>query len=153
VRRISSLINYRPIQTKDLPALFRIRASTRENSISLDELYAAGITEESVANRLQSTHGGWLCEIDGEAAGFSVGNTSTGELWVIAVRPDLEGRGIGSELLSLVERSLWSSGAEELWLVTAADRSKRAYSLYRSHGWVDDGEKGGSLRMKKTRAV
>jgi len=140
---------YREILQGDIASLFRVRVSTIENGFSLEELHAAGITEESVSKMLQSTHKGWLCEIGEQVVGFSMGDTSTGELWVIAVVPEFEGRGIGSKLLGLVEKSLWSAGAKELWLDTSADRSLRAYSFYRSHGWEDAAANGEDLRMKQ----
>jgi GNAT superfamily N-acetyltransferase len=64
-------------------------------------------------------------------------NGSTGEFWVIAVRPEYEGRGIGSELLELAEGWLWSIGWKEIWLWTSLDTRLRAYSFYRKRGWID----------------
>jgi len=144
---------YGEIQPKDIASLFKVRTSTVENAFTLEALHAWGITEESVSTMLQSTHQGWLCEIDGRVVGFSMGDTSTGELWVIAVLPDFEGRGIGAKLLGLVEKALWTTGAKELWLDTSTDRALRAYSFYRSHGWKEAEVTGENLRMKKQRPI
>ncbi len=145
-------MTFREIQIEDVPALFGVRTSTTENAFSLEELQTAGITERSVSIMLQSTHKGWLCEVNQQVVGFSIGNIATGELWVIAVLPEFEGRGIGSKILSLTEQLLWSSGLEELWLVTSVDRSLRAYSFYHSHGWEDGEVTDEGLRMKKQQA-
>lgn len=144
-------MTYRLIEEKDLAALIELRASTRENSFSREALGQIGVTEESVAAMLKTTHRGWLCEEGGRAVGFAMGDEETGELWVIAVLPDVEGRGIGSHLLALVEEWLWSCGWRELWLWTSADPRKRAYTFYLKHGWVVFETKGEMLSMKKKR--
>lgn len=140
----------RKIHSTDITSLFSVRTSTRENTFTLEELHAVGITEDSVAAMLETTHKGWLCEIDGKVVGFSIGDTITGELWVIAVLPEAEGRGVGSRLLQLTEETLADAGHAELWLETSADRSLRAYAFYRSKGWQEADIVEDSLRMTKT---
>ena len=61
---------------------------------------------------------------------------ATGELWVIAILPEYEGRGIGGKLISLAEEWLWSSGCERAWLTTDLDTSLRAYGFYRRKNWT-----------------
>jgi len=58
-------------------------------------------------------------------------------MWVIAVLPDYENRGIGAELLSRVEDWLWSAGWEQIWLTTDLNPALRAYGFYQRQGWVD----------------
>lgn len=145
-------MTYREILPEDIGALFRVRTATQENAFTLEELHALGITEESISLMLQSTHQGWLCEIDGQVVGFCMGDLSTGEIWVLAVLPEFEGRGIGSELLALTERPLWAAGYKKLWLLTGVDRSLRAYSFYKSHGWREVGVDKNDLRMEKQQA-
>ncbi len=96
-------MNYRKIESNDVPDLIALRGKTRENAISAEQLAALGITPARVIDYLRTTHQGWLCAVEGTIVGFAIGDGSTGELWVIAVLPDFEGRGIGSRLLSLVE--------------------------------------------------
>jgi GNAT superfamily N-acetyltransferase len=62
---------------------------------------------------------------------------STAELWVIAVLPQYEGRGIGSMLMSHAEEWLWSTGCARAWLTTDVDTTLRAYGFYRHRGWSD----------------
>ncbi len=141
----------RVIEPGDAGALIALRGRTRENAISVDALAGMGITAESVARKLQSTHRGWLCEEDGRVLGFAIGDGSSGELWVIAVAPEVEGRGIGSRLLASVEEWLWTCGRDTLWLWTDTDESRRAFTFYLRHGWVKTEVKDGVLHLRKKR--
>jgi GNAT superfamily N-acetyltransferase len=141
---------YREIEAHDVPDLFAVRVATRENALSREELARLGITEETVRASLATTHRGWLCEAEGRVVGFAMGNRETGEMWVIALLPEHEGRGIGAELLTRVEEWLWSEGWNEIWLTTDLDPSLRAYGFYRRNGWVDR-ETTSNLRYMKKR--
>jgi GNAT superfamily N-acetyltransferase len=129
-------MNIRVIEAGDIADLFDLRAATRESPYSRDDLRTIGITEESTAARLLTTNRGWLCESGGTKVGFAIGDGSTGEICVVAVLPAFEGRGIGLRLLRAVETWLFSLGWKELWLWTSSDPKKRAYSFYKSSGWV-----------------
>ena len=144
-----SVMKFREIRQADVPALFEVRVATRENAYSLEELQALQITEATVRRKLETTHAGWLCEVDGRVVGFSMADSGTGEMWVIAVLPDYEGRGIGARLLELVERWLWARGWQESWLTTAIDPSLRAYGFYRKYGWEDREIRDGVRYMRK----
>ncbi len=139
----------RPIELRDIPALFRVRTTTDENRLSIEELAALGIDERSVAARLRGTFRGWLCEEDGEVVGFAMGDKSTGEMWVIAVLPSHIRRGIGGALLERVDQWLFSEGCAELWLTTDIDPGLRAYAFYRRHGWSDWKIAGGMRYLRK----
>ncbi len=142
-------MKYRIILLDDIDDLFKVRTATDENNYTLEELYALGITEDSVREKLNGSYKGWLCEEDNQVVGFVIGDSSTGELWVIAMLPDYINRGIGSKLLILVEEWLWDSGCKELWLTTDIDTKLRAYSFYRKNGWEDDRIEDGLRYMKK----
>ena len=142
-------MDFREITERDIPALFVVRVATHENALSREELTALGITEESVKAKLASTFKGWLCEVDGRVVGFAIGDRSTGELWVIALLPEYLGQGIGSRLLTAVEKWLRESGCRRLWLTTDLDATLRAYAFYRSHGWEDDRIENGMRYMAK----
>ncbi len=128
-------MNYRLIEEKDIDALIDVRAATRENSISREELRRIDVSAESISALLRTTHRGWLCEDVGRIAGFAIGDGKTGEMWVIAILPDYEGKGIGARLLTAVEEWLWSKGWDEIWLWTSSDPQKRAYGFYIRQGW------------------
>lgn len=141
----------REITASDVDDLFTVRIATRENALSREQLTALGITEDTVLTMLATTHRGWLCEQDGRVVGFAMGNRANGEMWVIAVLPDHEGRGIGAELLIRVEDWLWSEGWDQVWLTTDVDSTLRAYGFYRRHGWLDHEVKNGLRYMRKTK--
>ena len=88
----------RRIEASDVPQLFRVRAATDENRLTLDRLAALGINEKSVREKLLSSHQGWLCEEQGSVVGFAMGDRSSGEMEVIAGLPTHIRRGIGGRL-------------------------------------------------------
>jgi len=128
---------FRVIVDDDIPSLFALRTRTRENTYTLDQLHRLGITPASVAARLATTFAGWLCAEGDRVVGFGMADRAGGELWVIAVLPDVEGHGIGGELMRRAEEWLWSSGCERAWLTTDVDPALRAYGFYRHRGWTD----------------
>ena len=141
-------MNFRAMEPCDIRRCIEVRTLVRENRYSPEALHREGITEESVAGMLATTHKGWVCEVDGQVVGFSMGNRSTGEFWVIAVLPEYEGRGIGRKLMDLAVQWLRASGWGEVWLWTSPDTSTRAYAFYRKSGWEDCGVQHGQRRMK-----
>jgi ribosomal protein S18 acetylase RimI-like enzyme len=131
-------MSIRPITAGDIPALFHVRPRTRENALTLDELRALDITPESVATWLEGSTNGWLWETSaGEVVGFSMADRSSGELLVIAMLPEYEGRGIGGQLMQQAEDWLAQSGCARAWLTTDVDQRLRAYGFYRHRGWID----------------
>ena len=146
-------MNYRQIEPKDLSELIELRGATRENAVNREQLRGIGITEESTTALLLTTHRGWLCEADGKFVGFAIGDGKIGELWVLAVLPDFEDKGIGSKLLALTEEWMWSLGWKELFLHANPDPKVKASHFYRRRGWTDFETTEGKLYMKKQRAA
>jgi hypothetical protein len=68
----------RRIEASDVPQLFRVRAATDENRLTLDRLAALGINEKSVREKLLSSHQGWLCEEQGLGSWFRHGGSIIG---------------------------------------------------------------------------
>lgn len=145
---MSTLMIFREMEQRDIRSCIEVRTSVRENRYSLEALRNEGITEESVAKMLTTTHKGWVCEINQRIVGFSMGNRSTGEFWVVAVLPEFEGRGIGRNLMELAVHWLRASACAEIWLWTSPDVSTRAYALYRKYGWEDCDIKNGQRIMR-----
>lgn len=134
-------LTYRQMIPADLPAVLALRVATRQNAVTLEELEQDyGITEESLAAAMQKDVAGWLCEEDGEVAGFAMGDRGKGEVQVVALRPESEGRGIGRHLLALVRDWLFAEGHEEIWLRANPDPGVRAHGFYRRLGWRLNGE-------------
>jgi ribosomal protein S18 acetylase RimI-like enzyme len=141
-------MNIREMESRDICRCLEVRTLVRENHYSLTALQQAGITEESVAAMLATTHKGWVCEFDQRIVGFSMGNRGTGELWVVAVLPEFEGRGIGRKLMELAVQWLRANACPDIWLWTSPAISTRAYALYRKFGWQDCGLHNGQRIMR-----
>lgn len=74
---ISPIATLRPIEPRDLSDVIAVRGATRENPFSREALRNLGITEESTAELLRTTHRGWLCEVDGRIVGFAIRSWDT----------------------------------------------------------------------------
>src|SRR6266540_7463867 len=94
------IVEFREVTPADVPSLFYVRTRSRENGYTLEELAGLGITEKTVIEKLSSSFKGWLCQFDDLVVGFCIADRGTGELWVIAVLPDFECKGIGSRLMA-----------------------------------------------------
>ena len=131
---------FRPTEVRDIPSLYVVRASTRQNAISQEQLIAWGITPESTAQGLLShEYFGMVCEDNGAIVGFCTGNTTTGEIMVLAVLPEYEGQGIGKALLDGVVARLQKLDLASLWLACSPDPASRSHGFYRANGWVANG--------------
>jgi len=131
------MISFRQAVADDIPSLFRIRIATWHNPHGAEELAACGITPDSVRARLETDHSGWIAFNEERPVAFAMANSSNGELWVIAVLREFEGRGIGRELMKQAEAWLFSHGWDRIWLTTFRDESARAVGFYRHLGWTD----------------
>jgi ribosomal protein S18 acetylase RimI-like enzyme len=126
---------FREMTPADVPMTFLVRAAAKENPMPLvTGLKHLGITVESVKGHLATTHKGFVCEVDGLVIGFTIADNRTGELWVLSVWPEYEGKGIGRQLMLLAQEWLFSKGWEKLWLTTGVKPS-RALALYQKLGW------------------
>src|SRR5262249_50789222 len=63
----------RRIESSDVPQLFQVRGATDENRLTLDQLAALGINENSLREKPVSSQQGWLCEEQGSVVGFAIG--------------------------------------------------------------------------------
>jgi len=135
------MLDYRFMTAADLPAVFELRTSTRENVVTLEGLESDHhLTPEALAEAMEGSVCGWVC-IDGDRiVGFAMGDSATGEMMVVAVLPDYEGFGVGKKVLALVQGWLFESGHDEIWLVATPDTRIRAYGFYRALGWRATGE-------------
>lgn len=140
-------LTFREVEPRDIQELLVLRTKVTENRLSMDDLIRMGITEETVNAKINTTYRGWLCQDGtGRPVGFSMGNRTDGEMWVIAVLPEYEGRGIGKKLMLLVQDWLFQYH-DELWLTTEHDPGNRAYGFYQSLGWREKSVAAGHSRF------
>jgi GNAT superfamily N-acetyltransferase len=137
-----SELTIRAATAADIESLFDIRARTRENAIPRSYLTSIGITPESWAASLRSgREQTWVCFDGATPVGFCGATAVHGEVVVLAVLPEHEGRGIGTRLLTCAVDWLRSRGCGRLWLATNPDPGGRAHGFYRSLGWRPTGER------------
>jgi GNAT superfamily N-acetyltransferase len=135
------IITFRELQVNDIEDTFSVRSRTRQNPISRGRLVDAGITPESIEAAINSGKlKGWGCLHDSTLIGFCIGNRATGEVLVLAVVSDFEGKGLGAQLLSRVIEWLSSAGIEQPWLAASPNEHIRAHGFYRALGWQPTGK-------------
>jgi ribosomal protein S18 acetylase RimI-like enzyme len=148
---LTNHLSYRPAVPADAAACVTLRGQTRENSVSAARLAELGITAENWgADILSGALPGWLCEGDHEEPseapkarkllGYCFGDTRTGEIVVLALLPEAEGRGIGKTLLGRMVGLLHARGFRRLFLGTASSSAVRSHGFYRHLGWRPTGE-------------
>ena len=125
---------------EDIPACIELRGKTRENAVSVERLKSLGVTHESwsrgVADGVLPGH---VCLDDGSLVGYCFGDSTTGEVVVLALLPDWEGRGIGKYLLSMIVRDFSRLGFQRLFLGCSSDPNVRSHGFYRYLGWRSTG--------------
>jgi GNAT superfamily N-acetyltransferase len=129
------MIEYRPAQLADIPALMEIRRAVKEN-----RLVTLTIGHADYVQALTVDGRAFVAEADGRVVGFVCGRPAKKDVWALFVHPEHEGRGIGSALMELIEAWMFEQGLEEMTLSTAP--GTRAERLYLRRGWMDDGAAG-----------
>ena len=151
--RTAAPVGCRPATAADIPALFSVRTSVRENHLDLVQLAARGVTMDSVASMIAARDARtWVAEESGMVVGFSMADARTGTVFALFVRPESEGRGHGRALLRAAEAWLFAAGWETIWLHTAEETDNRAHVVYRAAGWRLVGPADhGDVRYEKSR--
>lgn len=136
----------------DVPALFVVRTSVRENHMTLAALESIGITPLSVTGMLRSGGRAWVAERNGQIVAFSMAKASEATVFAMFVRPEFEGQGLGHALMQEAESWLYEQGCQEIWLLTDARPEVRANGFYRHLGWIDAGiQPDGQIKFIKVR--
>ena len=135
----------RKAQPSDIAECVRIRGLTRENAVSEARLASLGITVASWSQRLALNKlVGHICTEGDRMLGYCFGDTQTGEIVVLALVPNAEGRGLGRRLLFGVVADLRALGHRRMFLGCSRDSSTRSYGFYRHLGWTSTGEIDGN---------
>jgi ribosomal protein S18 acetylase RimI-like enzyme len=134
------ILTFQVALAQDAAAFITLRGQTRQNAVSAERLAEFGITAESWAELMRSGKlPGHTCHANGVLAGYCFGDLDTGEIIVLALLPEVEGRGAGKTLLALVMRDLRAHGHERLFLGCSSDPASRSYGFYRHLGWTTTG--------------
>jgi GNAT superfamily N-acetyltransferase len=135
-----AVLHYRLAVPSDTAECIVLRGMTRENAISVARLASLGITEESWAKNVEVARVlGFVCADSSRIVGYCFGDRQTGEILVLALLPEYEGRGIGKRLLSHVAENLRSIGFVRLFLGCSRNPDHRSYGFYRHLGWRSTG--------------
>lgn len=117
----------------DIPAMHAVRLSVQENVLA-----SAEVSEASYIPAIEATGRGWVMVEDNEVmVGFAIGNSVTGNIWALFVRPECEGRGYGRALQSAMLSWLFAQGVARAWLNTQP--GTRAQRFYEKSGWSPTG--------------
>lgn len=134
-------INYRPAVPGDAADCINLRGRTRENAFSIAELGELGVTVDSWRDGIaDGSFPGHVAELDGVMVGYCFSDRDSGEIVVLAILPDWEGKGIGKALLAQVIEDFRRLGFDRLFLGCAADPAVRSHGFYRHLGWRPTGE-------------
>jgi ribosomal protein S18 acetylase RimI-like enzyme len=137
---IVATIDYRHAISSDAEECVRLRGRTRKNAISPSRLATLGIAARSWGSAIATGQlPGQLCTVDGAIVGYCFGDKTNGEIVVLAVLPQYEGRGIGKALLSMIMGELRALGHRRLFLGCSSDSAHRSYGFYRHLGWRSTG--------------
>ena len=133
-------VTYRRAVPSDIAACIELRGKTRENAVSVERLRQLGVTQESWSAEVASDDlPGYVCLEHGRIVGYVFADKQTGEVVVLALLPDWEGRGIGKKLLGMTVADLAKLGLQRLFLGCSCDPKVRSYGFYRHLGWKSTG--------------
>lgn len=131
---------YRKATPDDVSSCIILRGKTRENAFSVERLAAIGVTLESWRSAVSDDLLiGYVGFSEGKMVGYCFGDQGTGEIVVLALLPEFEGKGIGKKLLKLVIGKLKAIGFHKLFLGCSSDPKVRSYGFYRHLGWSSTG--------------
>jgi GNAT superfamily N-acetyltransferase len=134
----------RPAVPSDIAACIALRGRTRENAVSAARLAELGITEASWSGQVRDGElPGFVAESGGVLAGYCFGDAGSGEIVVLALLPEHEGRGLGRALLERTVAHLRGLGHRRLFLGCSANPAHRSHGFYRRLGWRPTGERDG----------
>ncbi len=125
-------ITIRDAAEEDIPAIFEVRTSVRENHLSLEQMTEMGITNETIRQALLREPCIWVAVHGDHIVGFSMGDAADACLFAAFVRPEWAGQGIGRRLMERAEAFLFERHSS-IWLHT--DGSSRAAGFYERLGW------------------
>lgn len=85
---------YREAHLDDIKPIMKVHFSVKENVLSNPDL----VTEKDCEAFLFERGKGWVCDIDGRIAGFSIADLKDHNIWALFIDPEFEKQGIGKKL-------------------------------------------------------
>jgi ribosomal protein S18 acetylase RimI-like enzyme len=131
---------------EDIPAIFEVRTSVRENHLSVEQMAKLGITNETIRQALCMEPCIWVAVQGDHIVGFSMADAADACLFAAFVRPEWQGQGIGRRLMERAEAFLVKRHSS-VWLHT--DGSSRAVGFYERLGWKRMQVENGNARFEK----
>ena len=127
---------FRQAQIEDIKQIQIVRKSVKENTLSNPLL----VTEKDYQEFLTERGKGWVCEIENQIIGFAIVDLRNNNIWALFLKPEFEGKGIGTKLQNLMLNWYFKNGKENVWLGTSPNT--RAEKFYTESGWVKNGMHG-----------
>jgi ribosomal-protein-alanine N-acetyltransferase len=130
-------VNYRPYIAADFERLYAIEEICFQPPFRFPRRYMRRVLESAETMA-------WIAENDGQMAGFAIADwePAIGDLdayiQTIEVLPAMRGRGVGNDLLRLIEESAREKGAAAIWLHVDSQNAS-AIRLYESHRYACQG--------------
>ncbi|MEC5160723.1 MULTISPECIES: GNAT family N-acetyltransferase [unclassified Janthinobacterium] len=133
------LPHFRRANSRDIPAMSKIRLAVSENVLSSP----GRITEKMYEDYLELLGRGWVAEVDGIVAGFCYASNADASIWALFIEPSREGRGLGKQLLNMAVDWLFERGHDVVRLSTGS--GTRAERFYASQGWTRERTEGNDV--------
>lgn len=127
---------FREAEIDDIRQIQIVRNSVKENTLSNPDL----VTDKDCEAFLFERGKGWVCEINGQIAGFAIVDLKENNIWALFIDPDFEKKGIGKKLHDTMLSWYFSQTDKKVWLGTSFNT--RAESFYRKAGWTEAGMHG-----------
>lgn len=127
---------FREAKMDDIKQIQIVRNSVKENILSNPALVSDKDCEVFLFERGK----GWVCEIENQIVGFAIVDLQENNIWALFLKPEFEGKGIGSKLQTLMLDWYFSKGKEQVWLGTSPNT--RAEKFYTKSGWIRNGMHG-----------
>ena len=119
----------REAAVKDINQIQIVRNSVKENMLSNPALVTDADCEEFITRRGK----GWVCVVDNVIVGFAIADLKEHNIWALFLKPEFEGKGIGSRLHDTMMDWYFTQTKTKVWLGTAP--ATRAASFYLKRGW------------------
>jgi GNAT superfamily N-acetyltransferase len=134
---------FREAHVDDIPQMMVVRLAVRENQLSNPNRVPAQDYVEYLTRRGK----GWVCEVDGQVAGFAIADLQDHNIWALFIDPKFAAQGIGKRLHDMMLDWYFHQTAEPVWLSTGP--GTRAEEFYRRQGWQETGRtQSGEVRFE-----